>query len=292
MVSRAATAFIAAEVESGTTITLPASVGNDATASAGKAVTFKAGSVTPPSSRHNCIVKPSDCGYPDETNTGVPAGTTLTSSGTITVTKNGAIIENKDIRGQVMVQANNVTIRKSRITSGDYYPIRYDNPYRGLVVEDSEIASTGTDGTAAMSFGYYTARRLNVHGAADGFKADNSATIEDSYIHDLAITAESHNDGVQTTGGSNVTLRHSTCILKEGGNACIQFGSADSGWLITDNLFSGGGWTLNGGQGQTYMTVTNNRFTREHGYGPGSLGSIGLVWTGNYYDDNGVTIKP
>ncbi|MEZ4376144.1 MAG: hypothetical protein R3B07_35390 [Polyangiaceae bacterium] len=61
-------------------------------------------------------------------------------SGSIQVTTDGAVIEDLDIQGEVQILADNVTIRRCRITSGDYYPIRYfDNDNVGLLVEDTEI---------------------------------------------------------------------------------------------------------------------------------------------------------
>jgi hypothetical protein len=245
--------------------------------------------------QRNCIVVPSSCGYPDATNTGVPPGTPLTNSGSITVTQDGAVISNLNINGTIMVQANNVTIRKVRITSDDYYPIRYDDPYRGLLVEDTEIIGTSSDVTAGISFANFTARRVNIHGTADGIKADSNAIIEDSYIHDLFYDAvkETHNDGVQTTGGSNVTVRHNTFKLSmtDGINACLQIGTEwgpDTDWLVTNNLFDGGGWIINSRSLSSSMQFLNNRFTHNSGYGVGA--PDGSTWSGNYFDSDGAPI--
>lgn len=240
----------------------------------------------------NCIVSPHICGYPDETNTGVPAGTVLTNSGSITVTQAGTIIDSKNITGQVIIRANNVTIRRSRITSGDYYPIDHNNGNAGLLVEDTEVIGTNINVTSGISFANYTARRVNVHGSADGLKADANVVIEDSYIHNLAVSATSHNDAIQTTGGSNVIVRHNTCKLSTfvGANACLQMGNEwgiNSGWLVTNNLLDGGGWTINSGSADTNMMYSNNRFTRNAAYGPGGTSGSGITWTGNYYDDTG-----
>lgn len=284
--SHAATPTAKFEAEAGTRSGNATAV-TDSGASGGSAVKFSATATF----QANCIVKPSVCGYPDETNTGVPAGIVLTSSGSITVTTAGTVIDKKDISGQVIIRANNVTIRNSRITSGDYYPIDNNNGNTGLLVEDTEIKGTNSNVTSLMSFANYTARRVNIYGGADGFKADSNVLIEDSYIHDLAVSAGSHNDGIQTTGGSNVTIRHTTCKLSTfvGANACIQIGdewAPNSNWLVENNLLDGGGWTINAGATQSNtMRFLNNRFTRNASYGVGS--PSGAVWTGNYYDDNG-----
>lgn len=247
----------------------------------------------------NAIVNPHLAGYPDETNTGVPAGTTLTNSGSLTITTNGALVQNLNITGMISVNANNVTIRNCRITSTDYYPIAWDGgTHTGLLVEDTEILSGSYNVTAGMSFSNYTARRVYVTGSADGFKADSNVLIEDCYVTGLGIGPDTHNDGVQTTGGSNVTLHHNTFKLGDqaGVSAVVQVGNewgTNSNWLIDDNLIDGGGWSINASNDPSdnpNFTVTNNRFTRRAGYGPGSVG--GATWTGNYYDDDGSTVGP
>lgn len=229
--------------------------------------------------------------WPNATNTGVPSGTSLTPSGSITVTANGAVVENLDISGSITVLANNVTIRKVRITSGDYYPIRYfDNDNTGLLVEDSEIVGLSGNVTSAIAFDHYTARRLNIHGMADGLKADADVLIEDCWIHDLSNGPSEHNDGVQSTGGKGVTIRHNS--ISGASNAAVQtgdLGGATEDLTIEDNLLSGGGWTLNiRGTGATRPTntrVINNRFGRDAAYGPWAIDDPNPTITGNVYDD-------
>lgn len=277
------------ETESGTIGTNATKVA-DTTASAGQAVKFSSGAF-----QANCIDVPSVCGYPDATNTGVPAGTALTSSGSITVTVDGTVISGKDITGQVIIKANNVTIKNSRITSSDYYPIDYSYGKTGLLLQDMEIAGTNSNVTAGVSFDSYTARRVYIHGTADGFKANGSVLIEDSYVTALAVGTDTHNDGVQTTGGDGVTVRHSTFKLgdQSGISSVMQFGT-ESGtqnthWLVENNLIDGGGWSINSSGLDGTNQFLNNRFTRRSGYGPGRTDGA-AIWSGNYYDDDGSAI--
>jgi hypothetical protein len=245
-------------------------------------------------SNEDAAIVPGDCDGPNPgpNNTGVPAGTALTPSGSIRVEEDGAVIEDLDITGEIMVLADNVTIRRVRITSGDYYPIRYfDNDNTGLLVEDSEIIGTSGNVTSAIAFRDYTARRLNIHGMADGLKADANVLIEDCYIHDLSNGDLEHNDGVQSTGGANVTIRHSH--ISGASNAAVQTGDE---WAATEDLtiecswLSGGGYTLNiRGEGDTRprnTRILNNRFGRDSGYGPWTLDDPNPTVTGNVYDDN------
>src|SRR5262249_58867725 len=72
----------------------------------------------------HCEGKPSQCGYPDETNTGVPPGTTLTQvNGDIDVKVDGTVIDGQDIHGCVRVQAANVTIRNSKVSCPSFITI-------------------------------------------------------------------------------------------------------------------------------------------------------------------------
>ncbi|MEK7572071.1 MAG: hypothetical protein AAB553_07405, partial [Patescibacteria group bacterium] len=64
----------------------------------------------------NCIPNPSSCGYPDSTNTGVSDSIVLTPSGSMTVTTAGAVIDGRDITGQLTIRANNVTVKNTKIT--------------------------------------------------------------------------------------------------------------------------------------------------------------------------------
>ena len=233
---------------------------------------------------------------PGPDNTGVPAGVELTPSGSITVEEDGAVIEGLDIEGMVTILADDVTIRNCRIRSSDYYPIRYfDEGNTGLVVEDSEIEGLSEDVTAAISFENYTARRLNVHGSADGFKANANVLIEDCWVHDLGNYPEQHNDGVQSTGGRGVTIRHSD--LSGASNAAVQTGDegvATEDLLIECSWLSGGGYTLNiRGSGDTVprnTRILNNRFARDSAYGPWTLDDPDPTVLGNVWDDDGEPI--
>src|SRR5262249_35467039 len=129
----------------------------------------------PPANRVGCAPKPSACGYPDATNTGVPAGTALTVvNGDLTVSTAGAVVDAKDIRGCVLIKAPNVTIRRSKITcTGDYGIGSFIEQYSGggLVIEDSEISCAGSSATAIGSYGLI-ARRLDITNCENGFDVD------------------------------------------------------------------------------------------------------------------------
>ena len=74
----------------------------------------------------------------------MPAGTTLTPSGGLTISTAGTVIDGRDITGQVVVNAPNVTIRNSRIRTNAMFAV--DNNSTGLLVEDSEIINCAWSG--------------------------------------------------------------------------------------------------------------------------------------------------
>jgi hypothetical protein len=149
----------------------------------------------------NVVGAPSS-GFPDESNTGVPSGTTLAPISGITVREAGRVIEAVDAPW-ISVEAPNVTIRRSRIGPSSM-PIV--NRSTGLVVEDTTIV--GRDGTGIM-FSNYTARRVEVSGSENGFQAGENVTIEDSWVHDLDTSGGAHTDGIQfSPGAGNIVIRH------------------------------------------------------------------------------------
>lgn len=242
----------------------------------------------------NLINNPSLGGYPDATNTGVPEGVTLDvqdlEENNHTISTDGAVIENIHfLNGRISVDANNVTIRNCRIETGDFYPII--NYGTGLLIEDCDIIGTSASVTAGVSFTDYTVRRCNISGAADGLKADRDCVIEDNYIHSLVVTQDSHNDGIQTTGGNNVSVIHNT-IDSDVAGVAIQFGSSNSNWVVDGNLIRASGWALNGGAGTMNSSFTNNRFAVPSDgswYGPNGVSGEGtnITWSGNRYDSTG-----
>lgn len=215
--------------------------------------------------RANCASKPSACGLPDATNTGVPAGTTLTVvNGDLEVTQAGTVIDGKDIRGCVSIRAPHVTIRRSRITCTNFYVVANFKSYYSagsLVIEDSELDCKNTGGTGVGDYGV-TARRLNIHNCENGFDIDNTFTVQDSYIHDLYEGPEGHADGIQLAGGAHITITHNTIFNPNGTSAIISNPRSNSDVLVANNLMAGGSYTLYcpGDTSQNFRVI-GNRFS-------------------------------
>jgi hypothetical protein len=242
------------------------------------------------------VASPHSCGFPDATNTGVPPRTRLTSSGSITVTTDGAVIDAKDVHGTITVEASDVTIKRTRVTSSDYYPIHFVRG-KDLTIEDVEVAGSAGCLRAVEPAGEgATMTRMNIHGCEDGIQMYSGDTITDSYIHDLAFTDGSHNDGIQQNGGSNDVVRHNTISNPHNQTSCVNF-TTDFGGIsnitITGNLLNGGNYTVysrSGGNGDpTGVRVTDNHFGRADVYGLLSAdGSV--IWSGNVSDSTGQAV--
>ncbi|WP_437740403.1 right-handed parallel beta-helix repeat-containing protein [Sorangium sp. So ce302] len=208
--------------------------------------------------------------YPDADCTGVPAGTLLTvMEGDLNITDAYTVIDGKDIRGCVSVNAPGVVIRNSRVSCPSSIVVSsFGGAFTGtgLLIEDSEIDCQGTSGTAVGDTNF-TVRRVDIHGCENGFDLDGDVLIEDSYVHDLYQSAEAHTDGAQITHvGHDVTLRHNTIYANDGTSAIISpdvSAGVLSNVLIEKNLMAGGAYTLycqQDGQGTNYRVV-DNRFS-------------------------------
>jgi hypothetical protein len=239
-------------------------------------------------------------GFPDASNTGVPAGITLTAyTGPSTIATAGTVIDGKTA-GCLEVQAVNVIVRNSKITCPGGWGVSCDDSGHTycaggfLRVEDSEISCSATNGSALVG-AHIIARRVNVHGCENGASFDSDVTIEDSYIHDLfEDCCTTHTDGIQLMAGHDVTMRHNQIISSPGATAAIfadHVTSGNANYFVADNLLAGGGFALYcpGGSDVANFQVTGNRFStvvwaKSGEYGP-ATGCQDEVYSDNLWYD-------
>jgi hypothetical protein len=242
--------------------------------------------------------------YPTASCTGVPSGWTpvTTINGNLTITTNGAVIENYLVTGMIDVRANNVTIRKTR-TYGGIDNFVTNVVYGPLLIEDSEVVLPPGQ-TESWDYGHvfgvanYTCRRCKVVGRAEGWRVGASGyagagpvTIEDSYAK-LQVTQaqcdadDPHGDGIQGYGGPFVTIRHNTIDQRD--DPCptspifIPSGQGNDGGDIIDNVLAGGGFTLRA-YGGNFPSITGNKIVyNTWAYGPLDI-NCSLIgnWSGN-----------
>jgi len=245
---------------------------------------------------------PHDDQRPGAHNTGPSHPDLLQPSGSITVTEDGAIIENVIVRGMIDVLADNVTIRNFIIAGAGTttYGIRAMAGKTGIVIEDGEVRRCKSAGLFGRGF---TARRLNIHEMLrDGMKLEGDNLIEACWIHHLGTAEEAHADGNQTTTGHNIVLRGNYFEMPTGvagyKTNATAFQRTDMGpisnFIIDSNWLDGGNYTVYfrgdaGGHSVTDCQLINNRFGRNYRYGVLSIvGSVhNLTITGNVWDDTG-----
>ena len=262
--------------------------------------------------RHNnCGPSPHRCGYPDQTNTGVPQGVALRavpgqvssgpgwsySDGSVNITAAGTVFEGFSVKGSVNVMASNVTVKNVSISNsgndigGDGVNL-VNNP-SGVTIEHTNISSPyGTHGFKGIFAGI-----KDIQGNAHGTRvvandiADASTGVQiyaglirDNYIHDVSFAdSGSHLNGT-TSNGSTVPLRivHNTVFNPNDQTDAISlfedFG-VEANVIIHNNLVAGGGYAIYGGQNpggpKAYnIRITNNRFSTIYYPQCGSFGYI------------------
>lgn len=284
--------------------------------------------VPPSASSAFCGTIPSTSNVrPTAANTGVPAGTslsttppagvTLTADGSWKVTADGTVIDGKDIQNKwVDIEAKNVTIKNSRITvpQGTLWAIYNENNKPGLVIRNSEVTSRGGANTGIVAADNTTVCGVNAHGFENiGSIQGNNVVFQSNYFHinqaDPA-SKDPHNDVLEIRVGSNIKIlgnnlmqtnpdeswQHNTSALY----AAATYGTLDQ--LVVDgNWFGGGTYT-------TYFTVvnignpvrlgtvdvTNNKwYLGSYAYGPvdALTGWKPHTWSNNTFAENGKAVN-
>jgi phage baseplate assembly protein gpV len=242
----------------------------------------------PPSRTSACFVDPGACGYPDPNagNVGVQAGTALTASGSISVTRPGTVIEGKDITGTVTVSADNVTIRDSRVTVNGAgcgpsdtcgnAAIYLKGPYTLHVFNVELTASAPTTvehGIRNEAGGTLDLDRVYQHGTIDALCYCGNATIRNSYSKISMSIAGDHLENIYTDNATLVAT-HNTLLNDQPQTADI-FANTNNGsdapcknhLTISDNLLAGGGFAIYAcahgtSEGSSAVSITGNRIAR------------------------------
>jgi hypothetical protein len=238
--------------------------------------------------------------FPDATTTGVPAGTVLTDSGSITTTVSGQVISARNItNGSVTINHNNCILEKSKVKGGAFFTVNVKQGVTGTIVQDCEIDSNGVGGSCGIN-GTGTLLRNNIHDTENGINLNGPGpnVIEDNYIHDLRAGGSPHFDGIQIDGGVNDTvIRHNTVLNPANQVSAVMI---DNYWgaiddiLVENNYLAGGVFTVYcSAQFRTNAPVTNVRFVSNRmGKGTGGYTAFtrtSPVWQRNY---DAVTGRP
>lgn len=255
-------------------------------------------------------------GFPNATNTGVPAGVTLSKyTGPCTITTPNTVIDAKNIGCNLTVRAPNVAISRS-VLNGTVYT--NEDRSGSFTISDSQVNIGSQIGTG-IGAGNFTATRVEVTGGNRSINCASNCIVEDSYVHGQFTdhTGVTHESGIRMGSGSVIRGNTIACdapdVAPDAGCSAALTGYGDFATVQNDtidgNFFAGGsgGYCTYGGStsgkpfssGVRGMVFTNNVFQRgESGkcgwFGPITsfdTGAPGNVWKNNTYD-NGKIVAP
>jgi hypothetical protein len=245
----------------------------------------------------NCFSSPHSCGYPDPSNTGVPAGVPLAASGSLNITQPGAVVSGLQVTGTIQVLASNVTIENSRViqnqSCGPIEPcgnsaIEVRDGLTGVVIKNVETASVPGDtcehdirntGASLTIEGAY------LHACDSNIYAQGPTVLKNSYGIAKIEMSEDHIENVYFNETS-FTAIHDT-LLNPVEQTAVIFGNSGDGTDVTnctnqltvlESLLAGGGYSLypcahSSQVGSSSTNIQGNHFARcvtPEGYEPHS----------------------
>jgi hypothetical protein len=275
------------------------------------------------SSQTNCIKVPSACGYPDSTNTGVPAGTTLKAqTNNITVSTPGTTIKDVALEGSISVEANNTTIEDTDVTvNGTQAGCNDSCGGRGIWIKP------GVTGTVIQNVACHGGALSGSNVTQYCVMSNDSATtikqlyayncteclagpmnLSNSFIDESGATIPGeHYEDIYYGGGAGPLIINHNTMLNQQGQTAVVFASVDFGnqttLTITNNLMAGGGYVIYGGGSGSGgkvvgpVTISGNRFSREFYPDGGSYGVAAYMneavtaWSGNVWDETLKTVE-
>lgn len=219
------------------------------------------------------------------------------NTGNFTTSSNDQVVDG--------LNANTITVNHDNVTIRNFSAIQVINNGTNLILEDGIINGNDSGVPAAVRFDSYTARRLEVTGCEDGFKAGDDTTIEYCWIHDLTYNPPtSHCDGIQMSGGGSVYIHHSRFENIRGTAAIFakpDFGDIDGVVIDSNYITEVGNYFLQmsnaGAVKPINITITNNTFGAEPAWvdgvlGPGtyyrSINADNVTWSNNKLEDGTV----
>ncbi|MDE3816107.1 hypothetical protein [Sinorhizobium meliloti] len=198
------------------------------------------------------------------------------------------MIENLDIDGNILIDADNVTLRNIKLTTDDFNGIQVMGGATGFTLMDSEIDGSGTAHNGILGEGTFL--RNNIYGAENGLTVYGPSEIRDNYIHGLAGDGGSHYDAIEINGGHNIQILHNTVINENTQTSAIMLDNWAGGLSnikVDGNYLEGGGYTVylddrfgGGAVDDASISITNNQVGGGY-YGDFALYGNNPVMSGN-----------
>lgn len=229
------------------------------------------------------------------------------------ITAANSVISCEDITGMVDIEARNVTIKNSSITSNSGKTGEDANGTADITVgvgasaTIDQVSINGDNGVHACIWHEGTSlmvNAVNCYGIDDGIFSwpDSSSSttgdnfvIRNSYFHNFTTaTSNGHEDGYQTEGASGGLIEHNTYQMTTDADSAVAIWDSlrnSRDITVSDNLITGGGFAIyaedlnpgDGGPGDpsavggfsaTQIMFTNNVFSTQ---AAGCVGQYG-VW--------------
>lgn len=223
--------------------------------------------------------------------------------GPLMITKSGTVLDGVDITGSLVIAANNVTIRRSRIRSETtWYAVRQYSEFHGLKLQYVEVTNLPkaipdmalSAGTNALLDHVY------IHGMQRGVFATSGMTISNSYLDDFVNNSDSHAQAILALGRAN-HVRILNNVLGCGTNMCTAALSvfpeqgSNNDWIVDSNVLNGGAFAVylgyspeSGESPNTNIRFTNNTFGTKYWANCGEYGAV-ASWSnvpGNSWANN------
>lgn len=201
--------------------------------------------------------------------TGVPADSLLQLfTGSYHVTEDNVVISNLEVRGDVLIEARNVTMKNVRVVSGTpWHALRVLDDATGFNLQDSEIDGGGHAVNGIHGFGTFL--RNNIHDVENGINVTGPSEIRDNFVHDLRGASTAHFDGVEINGGHDIRIVGNTIVNDHDQTSAVMLDNYFTGLsniAIDSNYLSGGGYTVyldgrfSGGRvDDASIKITNNQ---------------------------------
>jgi hypothetical protein len=227
--------------------------------------------------------------HPDESCTGVPAGTSLvTHTGDYTAQADETI-DGMRITGDLFIDGHNVAVRNSEI-HGQIKNPSMANSY-SYTVQDSTIGPPSGTCSADSAFGHnnYTLERVRMRNFGEGPRVElgGNVVIRDSFFKLCDPGGDAHSDGIQGyLGGNDILIQHNTIDQRDVSIdrvTALIFWSDSSGDNVQfkDNLLAGGGYSIRIHAGSGH-TVSGNRLVKDSWYYGPVTSSCGVIsWSDN-----------
>lgn len=201
-------------------------------------------------------------GFPRPVNTGVPRGwqPRKTVNGDLTVTKDGAVVEDVRVYGDLVINAEKVTVRRVDVVGGQVKNTTGGSCGKGLklievtIRNDPDHPTTGEE-SPAIGEGGYTARRVEIKGMPEGFRVGSVDACGRVVIKDSFATVtpprncddiDWHGDTLQGYGGGALKIRNTRLVLENlpscGGTAPFFYPDGENNTSVdVDGLIVEGG---------------------------------------------------